>query len=133
MDGMDESFALCAKGEVAPLADLGMRALTVACVDDGAAARPNSGSQVALGSSSPVPALASAGQLVLRLRKLGGAQPVALSASAERLRRRVDYFGRLLFSPGAAARCRQTEGGKLRFRRTNATKRLGSLLKDRRT
>ena len=74
------------------------------------AARPNSGSQVAFGSSSPVPALASAEQLVLRLRKLGGAQPVALSASAERLRRRVDYFGRLLFSPEAAARCRQTAG-----------------------
>jgi hypothetical protein len=35
MDGMDESFALCAKGEVAPLPDLGMRTLTVACVDDG--------------------------------------------------------------------------------------------------
>ncbi len=33
------------------------------------------------GSSSPVPALASSRQLVLRLRKLGGAPPVTQSAN----------------------------------------------------
>jgi hypothetical protein len=44
-------------------------------------------------SASPVPALASAGQLVLRLRKLGGATPITQSATRG-LRRRAD-LGRL--------------------------------------